>query len=156
MLVTIRYRGKDVKIEVNEQDYVASLKAKFHDKEGVVPGNQKLQFDGKELEDDYTLAFYRIINYSVLNFGPPTYIFVKTLVGKTITIEIKDCKELVSSIKEKIKVKEGFALHDQRLIYEAKQLEDEETLSSYGIKKNSTLHLVIRLPGGILYQNLVF
>lgn len=80
-----------------------------------------------------------------------THIFVKTLDGKTITIEILNNHELVSNIKQKIQKKEGIAPHEQRLIYVGKQLEDQKKLSDYNIPNESTLHLVIRLPGGSLY-----
>jgi ubiquitin C len=71
-------------------------------------------------------------------------IFIRSPGGKTITLQVNP-SDTVETIKDMIWSKEGLPIHEQRLIFFGKQIEDRRTLSDYGIQKESTLHLGLRL-----------
>ena len=77
-------------------------------------------------------------------------VFVKTLTGKTITCSLVQPDWTVLDLKDWIQSKEGkegIPPGEQRLIYAAKQFEDDKLLTDYSVVKEVTIHLALRLRG---------
>jgi ubiquitin len=133
-------------IEVHSNASISSVMEAIA-KEGFPMNGRWLEFKRRKLEKSETLPNFRVTTMPTLFIkGANTQIFVKTLIGKHITLEV-DLMDRVEYVKELIHESLGIVCEKQRVIFAGRQLEYGLTLLHYGIKADSTLHLVLRLKG---------
>jgi len=137
-------------IGVEPSDNVGSAKIQIQDRFGVATENQILTYAGKELDDNRTFSDYNIqrdavINFSLRNPLPPLtiQIFVKTLSGKTLPIEIEP-SETIYALKQKILEKEGIPVDLQILSFEGQLLPGSQTIAQSNIQTDSNINLATK------------
>ena len=92
--------GKTMTVDVSETENVAGLKRILHEREGIPADQMRLVFAGKELNEERALSDYNISKAStvtlVLRLRGGFQIFVRTLTGKTMTLDVESTDSIDS------------------------------------------------------------
>ncbi|CAG8472664.1 putative ubiquitin D [Rhizophagus irregularis] len=151
MRVKIRAFGFKFKIDVDSCDKIKQVKHKIKEAHGPDVDEQELYLGGLRLENEKTVSDYKIEENGEIKLLRIVVggfqICIKNIRGKEITLQVRSTYT-IKKVKELIFEKEGMEVDTQRLIFNGIDLLNDNLLSSYGIVKGNTLHLVSRLHGG--------
>ncbi len=152
--------GKPVKVECLAGDTILSIKEKLHSMTGLEPARQLLLLAGNPLEDGMTINAYNIENETTLHLmprsehnEPPVQIFIRTLMGKTISLNVK-LADTVRAVKGEIQKREGIPSDQQNLLVRGQPLSDALKLRDCNIEAESTLYLTLSPTASAVSDNM--
>ena len=139
--------GKDCKridLDINSYELVENIKLRIKEKEGILINQQRLIYNGIELNDFRRLTTYKIQNqssiYLTLRESKLIQIQIQKINGETMKIYCKTL-DTIRDIKNEIRLKEGTPISQQRLVFNG-VLSNYKTLNEYNITSNSNLVLI--------------
>ena len=136
---------RTISLEVDPDDTIQTVKSKVQDRGGLCLDKQPLSFVGKELEDGRTLSHYKVeMNSMLLHHSVQIFVRIRRY-RETILLNV-DQNDLIKAVKAKVQDKKGIPAFHQRLFFKDAPLRDQDTLSSYSIENEGTLHLCIVEP----------
>lgn len=149
--ISVKVKDQELEMEASAQSLITELIAELEQRAG------KEVFDAQKHSfyygDKHLFGYFKLGDYGIYQKvqlradNAPFQIFVKTLNGTTVTLQVTPAQS-IKSVKEMLRQVDGVPVDHQRLLYAGKQLEDERTIGDYSIKKESTFHLTCRLRGG--------
>ena len=148
-IYVITQTNQTIRLYVEADDTIRTVKAKIQDKEGIQHYQQKLLFDGEELNNSQTLSGSKICDKSILRLILPIWgsmhihVHFINFLPKTITLQVEN-SDTIQSVKAKITDQEKFPINHQQLVFSRTVLEDSKTLFDYNIQREATLYLLLK------------
>ena len=146
----IRTARSTLELRASPESMVKGVKEDIFAIARIPVEHQRLFVDSVELKDDVSLSSHGIQNnhslsLEVMDPATPEVVYVRNMMGKTVSIDIFPTDK-VKSLKERVFDKEGIPVEQQRLVFQGKDLDDNQFIKHYNIEQESNLQLALAAP----------